>query len=113
MGGEYSLIDMPPRARFPISSTTSGLSAQPSLKRAEEDFYRPPTKSREGNVFTGVCLSSEGGGGGDSISDARFLPGSWSHVLFRAGYLWPMLILAVGIPNPHRYSLPDNLPLNH
>ena len=27
-----------------------------------EDLYRVPTKLREGNVFTGVCLSTGGGG---------------------------------------------------
>ena len=26
-------------------------------------YYRPPTKLREGNVFTGICLSTAGGGG--------------------------------------------------
>ena len=28
------------------------------------NFYRPPTKLWEGNVFTGVCHSVHGGGGG-------------------------------------------------
>ena len=34
------------------------------------DIYRPPTKLREDNVFTGVCLST----------GAEYL---WSHVLSR------------------------------
>ena len=27
-----------------------------------DSHYRPPTKLREGNVFTGVCSSGRGGG---------------------------------------------------
>ena len=32
--------------------------------KLERDYYRPHLKDGEGNVFTGLCLSVGGGGGG-------------------------------------------------
>ena len=40
-------------------------------------YYRPPTKLREGKVFTGVCLSTRWGG----VSGPMSFPGV-------GGYLW-------------------------
>ena len=37
-----------------VRSTNTGMKAK--------NFYRPPTKLREGNVFTGVCHSVQGRG---------------------------------------------------
>ena len=41
-------------------------------------YYRPPTKLREGNAFTGVCHSVHGGG------EAWLVPGPF----FGGGYVW-------------------------
>ena len=38
-------------------------SWMPTKRRILEVLYRPPTKLREGNVFTGVCLLGGGGQG--------------------------------------------------
>ena len=71
-------------------------------------FYRPPTKLREGNVFTGVCLFT--GRGRVSVAPGSFLvPGPMTFL--ELGYLWfhvpwgwsisgPMSLLRV-YPAPH------------
>ena len=68
----------------------------PSLLTVQQDEVRycllPPAYEvrREGNVFTGVCLFTGGGGGEDApVSGSRFLPCPWSQVL-SGGYpsLW-------------------------
>ena len=58
-----------------------------------EVFYHRPTKLREGNVFTGVCLSTGGGmpsptfGGGGSVSlGTRPIPGRVGLPGVRSGY---------------------------
>ena len=40
-------------------------------------FYRPQTKLREGNVFTGVCLSTGGGGWHVSSDDHQVSLAGW------------------------------------
>ena len=50
------------------------------------NIYHPPMKLRVGNVSTGVCLSTEGGGVG--ISGPMCFPGDrylWSQVLGGGG----------------------------
>ena len=34
-------------------------------------FYRPRSEASEGYVFTGICLSNSGGGGGQHLPPAR------------------------------------------
>ena len=62
--------------------------------------YRPPTKLREGNVFTGVCHSAHGGGNGelyprDHASSLGLYPPPTNHKSRRYASYWNAFLFSM------------------
>ena len=61
------------------------------MKVAKSHFYRPQTKLREGNVFTGVC---------DSVHRGKVMFLQVSDSVHRVGGAWSGGCLLRGVPGP-------------
>ena len=80
---------------------SSILNSKYACSYSMKSLYRPHPKDGEGTVFTGVCLSTIGGG----TPVPGSFPGHWSQVLSRGGT--PVLAIRVpstGCPQPGQDS---------